>query len=49
MYDWIIAGAGFTGATVADCIETQLGQRVLVVDRRLISGATPMITMMRPA
>ena len=34
MYDWIIAGAGFTGATVAERIATQLGQRVLVVDRR---------------
>ena len=34
MYDWIVAGAGFTGATVAERIATQLGQRVLVVDRR---------------
>ncbi len=32
--DWIVVGAGFTGATLAERIATQLGQRVLVVERR---------------
>ncbi len=31
---WIIVGAGFTGAVLAERIASQLGQRVLVVDRR---------------
>jgi UDP-galactopyranose mutase len=34
MYDWIIVGAGFTGATLAERIASQLDQRVLVIDRR---------------
>lgn len=34
MTDWIVAGAGFTGATLAERIAAELGQRVLVVDRR---------------
>jgi UDP-galactopyranose mutase len=33
-FDWIIAGAGFTGATLAERIATQMGDTVLVVDRR---------------
>ena len=33
-FDWIIAGAGFTGATLAERIATQTGDTVLVVDRR---------------
>ena len=33
-HDWIIVGAGFTGAVLAERIATQLDQRVLVVDRR---------------
>jgi UDP-galactopyranose mutase len=33
-FDWIIAGAGFTGATLAERIATQMGEKVLVVDRR---------------
>ena len=32
--DWIIVGAGFTGATLAERIATQLGQKVLLVERR---------------
>ena len=32
--DWVIAGAGFTGAVLAERIAGQLGQRVLLVDRR---------------
>ncbi len=34
MVDWIVVGAGFTGATVAERIASVLGERVLVVDRR---------------
>src|ERR1700761_448128 len=33
-YDWIVVGAGFTGATIAERIATELDQRVLVMDRR---------------
>ena len=34
MVDWIVVGAGFTGATVAERIAAGLDQRVLVVERR---------------
>jgi UDP-galactopyranose mutase len=34
MYDWLIVGAGFTGATIAERIASQLGQKVLLVDKR---------------
>ncbi len=34
MYDWIIVGAGLTGATLAERIAAGLGRRVLVVERR---------------
>lgn len=33
-FDWLVVGAGLTGATLAERIASQLGQRVLVVDRR---------------
>ena len=33
-YKWVVAGAGFTGAVVAERIASQLGQKVIVVDRR---------------
>lgn len=33
-YEWIIVGAGFTGAVLAERISSQLGKRVLVIDRR---------------
>ena len=33
-YDWLVVGAGLTGATLAERLATQAGQRVLVVDRR---------------
>jgi len=33
-YDWLVVGAGLTGATLAENIARELGQRVLVVDRR---------------
>lgn len=32
--DWLIVGAGFTGATLAERIASQLDQRVLIVERR---------------
>lgn len=33
-HDWIVVGAGFTGAVLAERIASQLDRRVLVVDRR---------------
>lgn len=33
-YAWIVVGAGFTGATIAERIAAELDQRVLVIDRR---------------
>jgi len=33
-YDWVVVGAGLSGATLAERIATQLDQRVLVVERR---------------
>jgi len=33
-YDWLIVGAGFTGAVVAEQLARNLDQRVLVIDRR---------------
>jgi UDP-galactopyranose mutase len=33
-YDWLIVGAGFTGCVMAERIASQLGQRVLVIDKR---------------
>ena len=32
--DWLVIGAGFTGAVLAERIATQLGKKVLIVDRR---------------
>lgn len=32
--DWLIVGAGFTGATLAERIASQRGQKVLLIDRR---------------
>lgn len=32
--DWLIVGAGYTGATLAERIASQLNQKVLLVDRR---------------
>ncbi len=34
MYDWLVVGAGFTGAVLAERIATVLDKRVLVIDRR---------------
>jgi UDP-galactopyranose mutase len=33
-WDWLIVGAGFTGAVMAERIATELDQSVLVIDRR---------------
>jgi len=33
-YDWIIVGAGYTGAVLAERIASQLDRKVLIVDRR---------------
>jgi UDP-galactopyranose mutase len=32
--DWLIVGAGFTGLVSAERIASQLGEKVLVVERR---------------
>jgi len=34
VFDWLIVGAGFAGATLAERIATQRGETVLVIDRR---------------
>ncbi len=34
MYDYLIVGAGLAGATIAERLATQLGSRILLVDRR---------------
>ncbi len=34
MFDWLIVGAGFAGATLAERIATQRNEKVLIVDRR---------------
>ncbi len=36
--DWLVVGAGLTGATLAERIATQRGERVLVIDRRPHTG-----------
>lgn len=33
-YDWLIVGAGYTGAIIAERLVTQSGKRALVIDRR---------------
>jgi UDP-galactopyranose mutase len=33
-FDWVVVGAGLTGSTLAERMASQLGQRVLVIDRR---------------
>lgn len=37
-YHWLIVGAGFTGAVLAERIASQLDQRVLLIDRRAHVG-----------
>ena len=34
MFDWLVVGAGFAGATLAERLATVRGERVLVIDRR---------------
>jgi UDP-galactopyranose mutase len=33
-YDWLVVGAGFSGAVLAERIASDFGERVLIVDRR---------------
>jgi UDP-galactopyranose mutase len=33
-YDWLVVGAGFSGAVMAERLASRLGQRVLLIDRR---------------
>ncbi|HEV7604546.1 MAG TPA: UDP-galactopyranose mutase [Candidatus Limnocylindrales bacterium] len=33
-YDWLVVGAGFAGSVMAERLASQLGQRVLLIDRR---------------
>ncbi|HWA01660.1 MAG TPA: UDP-galactopyranose mutase [Caulobacterales bacterium] len=37
-FDWLIVGAGFTGATLAERIASELDQKVLLIDRRAHIG-----------
>ncbi len=37
-YDWLVVGAGFAGAVLAERLATERGRRVLVVDRRTHVG-----------
>jgi UDP-galactopyranose mutase len=37
-YDWLVVGAGFTGAVFAERMASQAGRRVLVIDRRPTLG-----------
>lgn len=34
MHDWLVVGAGFAGAVLAERLASQRGERVLVIDRR---------------
>jgi UDP-galactopyranose mutase len=34
LFDWLIVGAGFTGATLAERLASQLNQTVLIIDQR---------------
>jgi UDP-galactopyranose mutase len=33
-YDWLVVGAGFSGAVLAERLASELGERVLIIDRR---------------
>lgn len=37
-YDWLVVGAGFTGAVVAERLASELGARVLLIDERNYLG-----------
>jgi UDP-galactopyranose mutase len=34
MYDYLIVGAGFAGAVMAERLASQLGKKVLIIDKR---------------
>jgi UDP-galactopyranose mutase len=38
VFDWLVVGAGITGAVIASLIARKLEQRVIVIDRRLHTG-----------
>src|SRR5688572_16863683 len=38
MYDYLIVGAGFAGSTLAERLASQLGKKVLLVDKRMHIG-----------
>lgn len=38
MFDWLIVGAGFAGSVLAERLASQLGDRVLLIDRRCHAG-----------
>ena len=44
MFDYVVVGAGFSGAVVASQMARNFGKRVLLVDRRPIWAAMPTIT-----
>jgi UDP-galactopyranose mutase len=48
-YDYLIVGAGFAGSVLAERLASQHGARVLLIDRRRTSAATPMTSPTRPA
>src|SRR4051812_7455569 len=34
MFDWLVVGAGFAGSVMAERLASQMGQKVLLIDRR---------------
>ena len=34
MFDWLVVGAGFAGAVMAERLASQRGEKVLLIDRR---------------
>ena len=43
----LVVGAGFSGATIANLIAEQLGEEVLVIDKKIILQEIVMITAMK--
>jgi UDP-galactopyranose mutase len=38
MFDYLVVGAGFAGATIAECLASRAGKKVLICDRRAHIG-----------